>query len=178
LHVIHGRTVRFATTPAALGRDPLAEVPLRDPGVSRRHALLTVATDAITLADTGSRLGTFVAGARLSDAAELGGDTEATLGPSCRLSFGRLGEGDHVLIRGDGGLDAGMMALVGRGRLPIGALIPGADGAWLEIDAAGVHLGHPPGLAVRLGGHPAASRIDLLHGDRIDLGDDVTIEVP
>lgn len=179
LHVIHGRTVRFATTPAALGRDPLAEVPLRDPGVSRRHALLSVAAQTITLADTGSRLGTFVAGARLSEPASLSGDTEATLGPSCRLSFGRLGDGeDHVVVRGGGGLDAGLLALVGRGRLPVGALIPGAEGAWLEIDSAGVHLGHPPGLAVRLGGHLAAGRIDLLHGDRIDLGDDVTIEVP
>jgi FHA domain len=179
LHVIHGRTVRFATAPAALGRDPLAEVPLRDPGVSRRHAVLSLGPEGITLADTGSRLGTFVAGARLTEPAALGGDIEATLGPSCRLNIGRIGDGaDHVIVRGGGGLDAGLLALVGRGRLPVDALIPGAGAAWLEIDSAGVHLGHAPGLTVRLGGHRAAGRIDLLHGDRVDLGDDITIEVP
>ena len=176
VRVAHGRSVRFAASPAALGRDPLAEVPLRDPGVSRRHALLTVTDAAATLADTGSRLGTFVAGAKLTGAAALGGDLETTLGPSCRLILERAGPG-RLIVRGAGGLDEGLLVLLGTGRLPMGDLIPGAAGAWIEIDATGVHLGHEPPLRVRLGGNRAAARIDLMHGDRLDLGDDVTIEV-
>src|SRR5262249_19553751 len=35
-----GRLVRFAALPAVIGRDPGVEVPLRDPGVSRRHAVI------------------------------------------------------------------------------------------------------------------------------------------
>jgi hypothetical protein len=176
LQVARGRTLRFAAATAALGRDPLAEIPLRDPGVSRRHAQIAIAGDTVTLADTGSRLGTFVGGARLAQPTALSGDTEVALGPSCRLSFERLAEG-RLIVRGSAGLDAGLLALVGTGRLPLGELIAGAVGAWIEIDATGVHLGHSPALEVRLGGRLAAARIDLLRGDHIDVGADVTLEV-
>lgn len=177
VRVAHGRTVRFAAAPAALGRDPLAEIPLRDPGVSRRHALLSIdGGGAATLADTGSRLGTFVGAARLAGATVLGGDSEVALGPSCHLAIQR-GRDGRLIVRGTRGLDTGLVALIGAGRLPLDEVIPGAGGAWIEIDASGVHLGHEPALAVRLGGHRAGARVDLLHGDRLELGDDVTIEV-
>jgi len=179
VRVAQGRSVRFASTPAALGRDPLAEIPLRDPGVSRRHALLAFGDDGVnaSLADTGSRLGTFVAGARLADATVLRGDSEVTLGSSCRLALEHRAAG-RLIVRGLSGLDAGLIALVGPGRLPLGEVIPGADGAWIEIDPSGVHLGHEPQVAVSLGGQRAGARIDLLHGDRLHLGGGLTIEVP
>jgi len=179
VRVAQGRSIRFASAPAALGRDPLAEIPLRDPGVSRRHALLAFGDGGATasLADTGSRLGTFVAGARLSDATVLHGDSEVTLGSSCRLAIEHRAVG-RLIVRGLSGLDAGLIALVGPGRLPLGEVIPGADGTWIEIDPSGVHLGHEPQVPVSLGGQRAGARIDLLHGDRLHLGGGLTIEVP
>src|SRR5262245_26203766 len=43
-----------------LGRDPDVEIYLDSPGVSRRHALITIAADRATIADLGSKNGTFV----------------------------------------------------------------------------------------------------------------------
>jgi DNA-binding winged helix-turn-helix (wHTH) protein len=43
-----------------LGRDPDVEVYLDSPGVSRRHARITIAADRATIEDLGSKNGTFV----------------------------------------------------------------------------------------------------------------------
>jgi DNA-binding winged helix-turn-helix (wHTH) protein len=43
-----------------LGRDPDVEIYLDSPGVSRRHALITIAAGRATIADLGSKNGTFV----------------------------------------------------------------------------------------------------------------------
>jgi DNA-binding winged helix-turn-helix (wHTH) protein len=43
-----------------LGRDPDVEIYLDSPGVSRRHARITVAADRATIEDLGSKNGTFV----------------------------------------------------------------------------------------------------------------------
>jgi pSer/pThr/pTyr-binding forkhead associated (FHA) protein len=43
-----------------LGRDPDVEIYLDSPGVSRRHALITIAARHATIADLGSKNGTFV----------------------------------------------------------------------------------------------------------------------
>jgi len=176
-----GRTLRVAASPAVLGRDPAAEIPLRDPGVSRRHATLTLAADgAYTLADSGSRLGTFLAGARLDGPCRVGGDTDVRLGPTCLLTLQPL-PADGMLIRGAGGLDAGALALVSGGRAPLARIFPAAEGAWLELDGRTVALVRPPDLPVRIAGKLAAARIELLHGDRIEIGPmdaPVTLEVP
>ena len=59
-----------------LGRDPDAEILLDSPGVSRRHARITIAGGAATLEDLGSKNGTFAAGERVEGARPLGdGDT-------------------------------------------------------------------------------------------------------
>jgi len=176
-----GRTLRVAASPAVLGRDPAAEVPLRDPGVSRRHATLALGADgAFTLTDNGSRLGTFLAGARLAGPCPLGGETDVRLGPTCLLALQPVSP-DGILIQGVGGLDAGAMALVGGGRAALARVFPAAEGAWLELDGRTVALVRPPELPVRIAGKLAAARIDLLHGDRIEIGPvgaPVTLEVP
>ncbi|HEX2657950.1 MAG TPA: FHA domain-containing protein, partial [Polyangia bacterium] len=174
-----GLTVRAAAAPASapavLGRDLRAELPLRDPGVSRRHARLSLTPEGAVLADLGSRLGTFVGTARLDRAWPLRAETEVALGPSCRL---RLQPGpDFVLLRGDGGLDGGLLAVVGADALPLGPLLPEADGLWLEFDGDGVHLVKRAPVTVRLGGQLASARIDLLHGDRIELDGATSLEV-
>jgi len=48
-----------------LGRDPDLELFLDSPGVSRRHALIRMAGDEVTVEDLGSKNGTFVADRRL-----------------------------------------------------------------------------------------------------------------
>src|SRR5439155_19510345 len=60
-----GPWCRVALLPACLGRDRAAEVPLRDPSVSRRHALLRAGDDGITIEDAGSRGGVRIGGARV-----------------------------------------------------------------------------------------------------------------
>jgi hypothetical protein len=84
---------------------------------------------------------------------------------------------DFVLLRGDGGLDGGLLAVVGADALPLGPLLPEADGLWLEFDGDGVHLVKRAPVTVRLGGQLASARIDLLHGDRIELDGATSLEV-
>jgi len=55
-----------------LGRDPDVEIFLNFPGVSRRHALLTVAKGRATIADLGSKNGTFVGEQRVDGSRPLG----------------------------------------------------------------------------------------------------------
>lgn len=164
-----GRSLRVAASPAVCGRDPQAELPLRDPGVSRRHAALTLDEGGYTLTDEGSRLGTFIGGARLAGPCALVGDADIRLGPSCALALGQPGP-DSLLVRGAGGLDAGVRALVGRARVPLVDALPEAAGLWIAFDGAAVSLLHPPERPVRIAGTPAAARIDLMHGDRLEAG--------
>lgn len=160
---------RFAATPAILGRDPLAEISLRDPGVSRRHALISVVGDEPSVTDVGSRAGTFVAGARLTTALPVRGPTEIILGPSCRLELHVPAPG-RVHVRGLSGLDRSVVAVVGAGPLPLGDLMPEAAGAWIEFDRNGARFCRPPELSVRIAGQFVSTRVDLLHGDILEIG--------
>ncbi len=60
------------------------QVALRYPDLSRRHAVLTVAGDKITLRDLGSRNRTFV------DDAALDPEVEVDVEPGARLRFGSV----------------------------------------------------------------------------------------
>ncbi|HXG57619.1 MAG TPA: FHA domain-containing protein [Thermoanaerobaculia bacterium] len=54
-----------------VGRDPEARILLNSPGISRRHARITVRGTTATIEDLGSKNGTYVQGVRLTDAREL-----------------------------------------------------------------------------------------------------------
>ena len=160
----------FAAMPAVLGRDPLAEVSVRDPGVSRRHAVIDMGGGGDpTLTDAGSRSGTFVGGARLSSALPLRGPTEIGLGVSCRLALDVQGPA-RVILRGVSGLDRALVVVVGTGPLPLGDVIAGAHGTWLEFDSGGVRFCRPPEVQVRISGQLVSTRVDLLHGDKLEIG--------
>ena len=60
----HGHE-RLADGAHILGRDPDADVFLNHPGVSRRHARLTIADGQATIEDLGSKNGTFVGDQRV-----------------------------------------------------------------------------------------------------------------
>ena len=160
--------LRLAGVPARLGRDASGEIVLRDPGVSRQHARIEATGAGLELVDAGSRMGVFVAGARLERPFPLTGDCTVALGPTCPLSLHVPAPG-RVELRGVAGLDRGLVAGVASGRLALDGFLPGAAGAWLEFSEHGVHLGHAPGITVRLDGHPAAHRVDLLRGDLLEL---------
>lgn len=55
-----------------LGRDPDAEIFLNSPGVSRRHALITISAGRATIEDLGSKNGTFVGDQRVDGSRSLG----------------------------------------------------------------------------------------------------------
>jgi DNA-binding winged helix-turn-helix (wHTH) protein len=54
-----------------LGRDPDAEIFLSSPGVSRRHALITISAGLAAIADLGSKNGTFVGDQRVDGSRSL-----------------------------------------------------------------------------------------------------------
>ena len=54
-----------------IGRDPDAEIFLNSPGVSRRHALITISAGRATIEDLGSKNGTFVGAQRVDGARSL-----------------------------------------------------------------------------------------------------------
>jgi len=73
------------TSELCIGREG-QEVTVDDPGVSRRHALLRVAGEVVTIEDLGSLNGTFVNGRRLEGAASLADGDLIELG-STSFSF-------------------------------------------------------------------------------------------
>jgi adenylate cyclase len=70
-----------AGSPLVLGRALSSDLPVLDPTVSRRHAELSVQANEVALRDLGSSNGTFVNGARVSDARLVAGD---------RIVFGKI----------------------------------------------------------------------------------------
>ncbi len=73
-----------------LGRDPDVEIFLNSPGVSRRHARITVAAGRATIEDLGSKNGTFVGERRLEGPSALHDGDRVRLG-SQLLVFRRAG---------------------------------------------------------------------------------------
>jgi two-component system, NtrC family, sensor kinase len=69
-----GRTFEVEGESSTIGRDASCEISLRDPGVSRRHAVLAVKGGRILLQDSGSHNGTQVNGARVKTAILQTGD--------------------------------------------------------------------------------------------------------
>ena len=75
-----------------LGRDPASTVIIDMLGVSRRHAMIAVKGDDVTLTDLGSKNGTFANGERVIATMTLDDDVEIRLGP-VPLRFQRVPHG-------------------------------------------------------------------------------------
>jgi len=71
-----------------LGRGPLADLELKDPAVSRRHALVSWAEERCFVSDLQSGNGTYVNGERVKDPVQLGEGDEIRVGSTC-LEFRR-----------------------------------------------------------------------------------------
>ena len=161
-----GPWLRIALLPACIGRDRSVEVPLRDPSVSRRHALLRAGDGGITIEDAGSRGGVRIGGARVEAALPLRGSGEIGLGTTTTLRF--TADDRTVMLEGSGGLDRSLRALVGADSVPLAALFPGAEGLSLTF-AGGPRLLRSPDVAVRVEGNFIGPGCDLLHGDVIEI---------
>ena len=72
-----------------LGRDPDADVFLNQPGVSRRHARLTITAGQATIEDLGSKNGTFVGDQRVAGVRTLHDGDVVGVGP-VKLTFSVL----------------------------------------------------------------------------------------
>jgi len=73
-----------------IGRDAVSDVVVLEPAVSRRHALVQVNGDAVTVTDLGSSSGTRINGARLTP------DLPSTLAPGDIIQLGRVAFTYHV----------------------------------------------------------------------------------
>jgi FHA domain len=170
--------VRIAPLPAEIGRDPAIGIPLRDPAISRHHALLRAEGDEVVIADLGSRAGVRLAGVRLGAGAALPlrGGGEIALGPTTVLRFEAAA--GLIALEGANGLDRGLRALAGAAPLPFEALLPGTEGLTIEIVHHLVRLRRRADVAVRVDGHLIGPGCDLLHGDVVEVpGSGVRFEV-
>jgi len=168
LRIPGGTWCRVGALPAVIGRDRAAEVMLRDPSVSRRHAVLRARADGIIIEDAGSRGGIRVGGARVDAPLPLRGSGELGFGDGTTLAFTAT---EHtVLIEGRGGLDRTLRALVGVDLVSLAPLFPGADGLSLEFAGGGARLVRRPDVPVRVDGQFIGPGCDLLHGDVVDIG--------
>jgi hypothetical protein len=167
LRATGGAWVRVAGLPATLGRDRSAEVPLRDPAVSRKHALLKAGAGGISIEDAGSRGGIRIAGARLDAALVLRGSGELGLGATVPLRYAATDSA--VTFEGTSGLDRPLRALVGVEPVPLRLLLPAAEGLSLGFATGGPRLLRSANLQVRVDGHFIGPACDLLHGDVIEV---------
>jgi hypothetical protein len=160
--------------PARLGRDPLSEVPLRDPGVSRQHARIRADGEQGTglgfvLEDAGSRGGVHIAGARLAGPLRLQGEGTLSFGSVTALQFEAAGDGRAVILRGSAGLDRDLLAALGPDPLNLGHVVPSAEGVALELGGGVARLVRLGEIPVRVDGHFVGAGCDLVHGDVVEV---------
>jgi len=167
LRTTGGPWLRLAGLPATLGRDRDVEIPLRDPSVSRRHAVLRAAPDGITIEDAGSRAGVRIGGAPIAAPIRLRGEGEIVLGVGAVLHFSATESA--VVLEGAGGLDRALRAVVGREPVSAAALGPEAAGLAFAFAGGGARLQRRPDVPVRVDRHFIGPGCDLLHGDVIEL---------
>jgi pSer/pThr/pTyr-binding forkhead associated (FHA) protein len=88
--VIDGaREMIFPAGDIVIGRDPLADVFLDSPTLSRRHAKIVFSESGATVEDLGSKNGTTLRGRLLKDRAPLENDDEIRIG-ALHIRFHRI----------------------------------------------------------------------------------------
>jgi hypothetical protein len=173
-----GEVVRFAGTPATLGRDGLCEIVLRDPGVSRRHAVILAEDEGLCIADAGSRGGTRLGPAAIGGRLPLRGEGQVGLGEHSLIRF-RAVTASTIELTGMTGLDRTVRAFVSSAALPLATAVTGAEGLALRFDGPACRLERTATTSVRVGGRLVGAGCDLLHGDVIEVvAKGLRLEVP
>ena len=140
----HGKAFEIDGQTSVIGRDPASDVPLRDPGVSRRHARLDLQGERYVIRDTGSANGTFVNGMRVEEAAIQPGD-QIRLGNTILAVGLPTAEGAEVDYRGmpiridtEGRVDSSIMATATASGDPHLAFAGGEDMAEMRTSIVGL----------------------------------------
>lgn len=176
-----GTLVVIAGSRFVIGRDPLCEVALRQPGISRRHAEITVGPPdtepRFAIRDLGSRNGTAIDDVAVTGGAPLSGRGQINLGQGCVLEFETV-DGGRLKLSGTTGLDRDLRVLAGgdHERLELAAIgVP----ASLEFRRGRPFLIHDGGALPHVLGDETIARgdIQLIHGDRVSTSG-IELEVP
>lgn len=157
-----GREVTYAGVfPLLLGREATCHVVLRDGGISRVHAEIDA---QFNLRDRDSKNGTTLSGVRLAagSALPLSGTGELGLGEVCLFSF----EASPPLLRLTitRGLDRGRVIVASAAALPV------SDGAELRFVDGRPRLSPRSGRTITLNDVRAGGSVQLIRGDRLDIG--------
>ena len=103
-----GKTFPLTSTSTTVGRDPMAEIVLSDPEVSRQHARFTRTEEGYQLQDLGSTNGTFIDGRRLTgEAVGLKPGAVITMGSNVTLVYEATSDPMATVISADPGFDFG-----------------------------------------------------------------------
>jgi len=90
---LKGRTLDLPEGEVSIGREPVNQLSVPDPALSRQHCILTRTGSNVTIRDAGSRNGTKVNGRHIQQAQELHHQDRITIGEST-LVFLHLAAGD------------------------------------------------------------------------------------
>lgn len=97
-----GQQYSLITDSVTIGRDPMVDVVVNDPEVSRQHARLTRSGDQFLVQDLGSTNGTFLDGRRLAgDPVPVAPGQLITIGGNVSLVFEAKGDVGATLLAGD-----------------------------------------------------------------------------
>lgn len=147
---VDGRVLEIRGATHYVGRDPSNHLHLEDPSVSRFHARIDRRAERFVLVDLGSRHGTWVNDARV---------TEWTLSPRDVVDFGDVSlvveSAGGAIEMGTGTLDPGNVPVPLPGNVPVPLLPPagfaiGAEGLTLEVGGR-TRLLHALDLQIRPG---------------------------
>jgi len=101
-----GKVYPLSSVSITIGRDPMAEITITDPEVSRQHVRLSGTLSGYKIQDLGSTNGTFIDGERLGgEAVELAVGQIITMGAGVALRFqSDLGDQDNLVTMLDGAM--------------------------------------------------------------------------
>ncbi|MFO0693233.1 MAG: FHA domain-containing protein [Polyangiales bacterium] len=154
------------TSEVVLGRE--GDVSLRGASLSRRHASIEGLPGGVRVRDLGSRNGTHVSGVPIGGVLELMGPSRVGLGEDVAVCVTPEARGFSMEVVE--GPDRGLRIEAGRGEFDLGV-----GGARLVFDGGWAVL-RPDAEGVGLGGRTIHAPIELLVGDRLEIGG-VTVEV-
>ena len=147
---VHGRRTLPVSSPVTIGRTPENTIQVNAPGISRRHAVVSPAGNAVSVDATGSTNGIRIAGQRVASATVRAGES-FEVGP---VRFG-VGAGSG---RARGGGPAAWIAIAAA--VAVVVLVGGALAAYLATRG-----GDGDGVAASL----ATARIDAAEGGTLQL---------
>jgi len=168
----HGELLRVTGLPATMGRQTDSEIPLRDPSVSRQHAMIVADEGQLAIEDANSRSGTKVGNARLVGKIPVLAEMELCLGQSCRLLLELLSDAPSakvLRVAGQTGFDRSLLAFVVQDHFDLHWAIPTVSGVRIQVGKGILRLERLASQPVRVASHYVGLECDLMIGDLIEI---------